>query len=168
MPPQFSRCDAPHANVKLVKFKEPTGEVIHIGPLRLDVLEDGSNTDRRLSAVYITVPPHTPGPVQHWHQMHDETFLVMKGTATFTSREAKITASEGDYVVVPTCSPHTFSNETDSELVMYNTFSPAFYIDYFRVMGAMAAQTDDGKLTPALAKEAMERYATLQMGTREF
>lgn len=47
---------------------------------------------------------------------------------------------------------------------MYNTFTPAFYIDYFRVMAAMAAKAEGGKLTPKIAKEAMERYATLQLG----
>jgi oxalate decarboxylase/phosphoglucose isomerase-like protein (cupin superfamily) len=101
--------------------------------------------------------------------MHDETFLVIRGTATFTSRDSKITANVGDYVVVPTCSPHTFGNESDEELVLYSTFTPAFYIDYFRLMAKMAAQTEDGKLTPELAKQAMERYATLQTGvTKEF
>lgn len=102
-------------------------------------------------------------------QMHDETFLVIRGTATFTSRDSKITAHAGDYVVVPTCSPHTFGNESDEELVLYNTFTPAFYIDYFRLMAKMASQTEDGKLTPELAKQAMERYATLQTGvTKEY
>lgn len=48
--------------------------------------------------------------------------------------------------------------------VLYNTFSPAFYIDYFRVMAAMAAKAEGGKLTPKIAKDAMERYATLQLG----
>ncbi|ROW03071.1 hypothetical protein VMCG_05740 [Cytospora schulzeri] len=183
MPPQYSKSDAPYANVTLIKQKAPENEIIQIGPLKLEVLEDGSATDRRLSAVYIYVPPRTPGPAQHWHQpavqysnssfdglcpnvsqMHDETFLVMRGTATFTSRESKITANAGDYVVVPTCSPHTFGNESDEELVLYNTFTPAFYIDYFRLMAKMAAQREDGKLTPEIAKQAMERYATLQTG----
>lgn len=137
-------------------------EVLRVGPIVLEVLEDGTNTDRRLAAVRIRVPPHTPGPAQHWHQMHDETFLVEKGTATFTSRTAKITAQEGDYVVVPTCAPHTFGNDTDQELVLYNTFSPAFYIDYFRVIAAMVEK--EGKFTPQIGKDAMERYATLQTG----
>lgn len=95
--------------------------------------------------------------------MHDETFLVIRGTATFTSRENKIVAKAGDYIVVPTCAPHTFGNEHDEELVLYNTFSPAFYLDYFRLLGAMA-EKEGGKLTPAAGKEAMVRYATLQTG----
>ncbi|PNS19469.1 hypothetical protein CAC42_7313 [Sphaceloma murrayae] len=170
MPPPHSKLDAPTANVSLIKYKAPTSEVIWVGPIRLDVLEDGGNTDRRISAVYITVPPRTPGPAQHWHQMHDETFLVMSGVATFTSREAKFTAEKGDYVVVPICSPHTFGNDSETEeLVMYNTFTPAFYIDYFRLMAQMAREAPDGKLTPQMAREAMGRYATLQTGlTKEY
>lgn len=166
MPPPKSRSDAPHANVSIIKKGNTTNEIIAVGPIKLEVLEDGTNTDRRLAAVRIYLPAHTPGPAQHWHQMHDETFLVEKGTATFTSREEQLVAHEGDYVVVPTCSPHTFANETDEELILYNTFSPAFYIDYFRVMAAMTEK--EGKLTKENWKEAMERYATLQIGTSEW
>lgn len=164
MPPPNSRSDAPHANVSLVKQGAQANEIIAVGPIKLEVLEDGTNTDRRLAAVRIYLPPHTPGPTQHWHQMHDETFLVEKGTATFTSRDKQIVANQGDYLIVPTCAPHTFANETDEEVILYNTFSPAFYIDYFRVMAAMAEKAG-GKMTKEIGKEAMERYATLQIGT---
>jgi len=98
----------------------------------------------------------------HNYQMHDETFLVIKGTATFTSRTDKIVAKEGDYVVVPPYSPHTFGNESDEECVLYNTFTPAWYINYFRLMQKMVERTEDRKLTPAIAKEAMLHYATVQ------
>jgi hypothetical protein len=62
--------------------------------------------------------------------MHDETFLVTKGTIRFHVPEAPglepkvIDAKEGDYVVVPTRAPHTFSNETDEEARFFNTFTP--------------------------------------------
>ena len=56
------------ANVDIVQYN--TGEVIQLGGgIVLRVLEDGSHTDNRLGAVHITVPPHTPGPPQHWHQV---------------------------------------------------------------------------------------------------
>lgn len=167
MPPPNSRSDGPHADVVLIKRNPPTSstphETIHIGPLRLEILEDGRNTDRRIATIRIHVPPHTPGPQQHWHQMHDETFLVEKGVATFTSRTDKIVAQEGDYVVVPTCAPHTFANEGEEECVLVNTFTPAFYVDYFRVMAAMVEE-NGGEMTREIGKVAMERYATLQTG----
>ena len=40
-------------------------------------------TDNRLGAVEVTIPPHTQGPQPHWHEMHDETFLITKGTVRF-------------------------------------------------------------------------------------
>jgi oxalate decarboxylase/phosphoglucose isomerase-like protein (cupin superfamily) len=62
--------------------------------------------------------------------MHDETFLVTKGTVTFHVPAAEgleaatIHAKTGDYVVVPTRAPHTFSNESDEEARFFNTFTP--------------------------------------------
>jgi len=59
--------------------------------------------------------------------MHDETFLVLKGTAYFACRETTFAAREGDYVVVPPYAPHTFGNASQTEeAVLHNTFTPAF------------------------------------------
>lgn len=101
--------------------------------------------------------------------MHDETFLVLKGTATFYSRNQKFTANMGDYIVVPPHSPHTFANEdSHEELVMYNSFTPAFYVNYFRLMAKMADKEKHenmggkGIITPDIGKYAMGQYATIQ------
>lgn len=169
MPPPNSQSNAPHADVILVKPGDPANEIITVGPgIKLEILEDGSRTDRRLAAVRVYLPPHTPGPAQHWHQMHDETFLVEKGTVTFTSRDRRVVARAGDYLVAPPCAPHTFANETDEEAVMYSTLSPAFYVDYLRLLATMADEDAGGKLTKAMWKEAMGRYATLQIGASEW
>ena len=66
--------------------------------------------------------------------MHDETFLVTKGTVRFHVPEAPgleakvIDAKEGDYVVVPTRAPHTFENATDEEARFFNTFTPVSFL----------------------------------------
>lgn len=157
-----TKSDFPFANVEHTPYKPSTGEVIRVGRVRFDVLEDGRNTENRLGAMYITVPPKSPGPPQHWHQMHDETFLVMKGTATFSTRQHKFTASYGDYVVVPTYAPHAFGNESeDEELVMYITFTPAQFVNYFRLMEKMSVERGTEGLTPEVHREAMAAYATL-------
>ena len=39
-------------------------------------LEDGSNTQMRLSMIESLVPPKSDGPVFHFHEMHDEGFYV--------------------------------------------------------------------------------------------
>lgn len=34
--------------------------------------------DNRIGVAEFTVPANTDGPPAHWHEMHDETFLVTK------------------------------------------------------------------------------------------
>jgi len=155
----------PTPNVPINFVHAKAGEIINLGKIKLRVMEDGSRTDNRLSAVEITIPPHTPGPPPHWHEMHDETFLVTQGTARFhvpavEGREATVVdASVGGYVVVPTRAPHTFSNETDEECRIFNTFTPAFYIHYFKLLESLI---EDGKaMTPELNVQAMAYYATI-------
>ncbi|KAF2726064.1 hypothetical protein K431DRAFT_280095 [Polychaeton citri CBS 116435] len=144
-----------------------SGEVLNLGMIKCRVMEDGSRTDNRIGSAEFTVPAKTPGPPAHWHEMHDETFLVTKGTIRFhvpdpenPGKDLKyIDAHEGDYVTVPTRSPHTFSNPTDGESKFFNTYTPAYYINYFKLLSTMG---DEGKPMPAEANvQAMALYATL-------
>ncbi|KAI1426349.1 RmlC-like cupin domain-containing protein [Xylaria sp. FL1777] len=138
-----------------------TGEVLRLGPIKCRIMEDGSRTDNRIGSAEFTIPANTAGPPAHWHEMHDETFLVMKGTIRFHVPDGKhIDAKEGDYVVVPTRAPHTFSNPTGEESIFFNTFTPAYYINYFKLMSEM---TDGGSRPPTrdVFIEAMSKYATI-------
>ena len=119
--------------------------------------------------------------------MHDETFLgefqpvqdsiyssltlnptVTEGTIRFTwytttaSEPTKtVDAHAGDYVVVPIRAPHTFSNPTDKQAKFVNTFTPAFYVNYFKLL---ARYIGDGKvMTPEANKKAMASYATIPL-----
>ena len=119
--------------------------------------------DNRLGAAEFTVPPRTNGPPPHWHEMHDETFLVTKGTLRFFTTGLKdplpdIDAKVGDYVTVPTRAPHTFGNPFDEEAKFFNTFTPAFYINYFKLLANMAKE---GPVGPPQVMQAMAAYATL-------
>ncbi|KAI0418765.1 RmlC-like cupin domain-containing protein [Xylaria grammica] len=137
------------------------GDVLILGPIKCRIMEDGSRTDNRIGSAEFTVPANTPGPPPHWHEMHDETFLVTKGTIRFHAPDGKhIDAKEGDYVVVPTRAPHTFSNPTGEESKFFNTFTPAFYINYFKLMSEM---TNGGSRPPTrdVFVEAMSNYATI-------
>jgi len=133
------------------------GEIIEVGPIQMRVLEDGSRTDNRIGAVEVTLPPGASGPPQHLHRMHDETFLITSGTVRFAMGDTARDAHAGDYVVVPISAPHTFSNPTSEPAVFFNTFTPAFYVDYLREMAALAAS---GGMNPASAAAVMARYAT--------
>ncbi|ORY71321.1 RmlC-like cupin domain-containing protein [Pseudomassariella vexata] len=136
------------------------GDILHIGSIVCRIMEDGSNTDNRIGSAEFTVPPKTPGPPPHWHEMHDETFLVTSGTIRFHGPEGKsIDAKAGDYVVVPTCAPHTFENAGDEEAKFFNTFTPAHYVNYFKLLSTMLEAK--GGLPREVHLEAMSRYATL-------
>ncbi|PQE24558.1 Cupin domain-containing protein [Rutstroemia sp. NJR-2017a WRK4] len=157
----------PTPNVPINFVKAETGDILSLGSVKVRVMEDGSRTDNRLSSVEITVPAHTPGPPAHWHEMHDETFLVTKGVITFTVPDApesglkgaRIDAKEGDYVVVPTRAPHTFSNESGEEARFFNTFTPAFYIHYLKLLSTLIAEGKE--MTPEVNMAAMAYYATI-------
>ncbi len=123
------------------------------------VLEDGSNTDNRLGAVSLTIPAHTSGPSQHWHRMHDETFLVTKGMVRFTTGSKNVDAKVGDYIIVPPRAVHTFSNPFDEEAEFFNTFSPAYYVHYLRLT-AKAVAAKGLPLSEKESRDFMAQFAT--------
>ena len=60
---------------------------------------------------------------------------------------------------VPIRAPHTFCNPTDKQAKFFNTFTPAFYVNYFKLL---AQYIGDGKvMTPEANKKAMASYATI-------
>ena len=96
--------------------------------------------------------------------MHDETFLITKGTVRFHTTglekpQPDVDAKLGDYVTVPVRAPHTFSNPFDEEARFFNTFTPAYYVNYFKLMADMAEK--EGKWTPEINKTAMSVFATM-------
>lgn len=135
-----------------------TGEAIQLGPIRMRVLEDGSRTDNRIGAVEIIAPPGVAGPPRHLHRMHDETFLIVSGVLEFTIGEATRDAHAGDYVVVPIGAPHTFANRSAASVVFFNSFTPAYYVQYFRDMAHLAATEG---LSPERIARIMANYATV-------
>jgi mannose-6-phosphate isomerase-like protein (cupin superfamily) len=144
--------------VSTVNFTtSPAAEVIQVGPIRLRILEDGSRTDNRIGAVEIMLPPGAAGPPPHLHRMHDETFLVTSGVVRFTMGETERDAHVGDYVVVPIGAMHTFSNPSNEPAVFFNTFTPAFYVNYLREMAVLVA---NGNVSSEGVERVMARYAT--------
>ncbi|KXL49695.1 MAG: hypothetical protein FE78DRAFT_28022 [Acidomyces sp. 'richmondensis'] len=154
----------PEVPINFVPAK--AGEVIHLGQLTCRILEDGSNTDNRIGVAELIMPPKTPGPPPHWHEMHDETFLVTNGTVRFhvpepgePGKDRKIVdAKAGDYMVIPVRAPHTFSNPFDEEARIFFTTTPSFYINYFKLLSTLG---EEGKPMPAeVNMTAMALYAT--------
>ena len=135
-----------------------TGELLEVGSTQIRILEDGSRTDNRIGAISSVLPAGAPGPPQHRHLMHDETFLVTHGILRFTLGETYRDAKAGDYVVVPVGAPHTIGNASEARVEFFSTFTPAYYINYFREIAALSAE---GRLTPEKILTIMLRYATV-------
>ncbi|MCJ1371934.1 hypothetical protein MMC20_003154 [Loxospora ochrophaea] len=144
--------------VKVIAVPDQTGEIIDLGLLKIRVLEDGSHTDNRIGSVEGIVPAASDGPPQHFHVMHDETFLITKGRIRFITGDEVVDAKAGDYVVVPPKAPHTFCNPFEEEGRFFCTFTPAYYVDYFRLLSKSAVQ---GKpLSKEVVLKAQARFAT--------
>ena len=143
------------ANIKIITPQ--TADTFKIGPIDVAVFESGSTTDNRIGTVMITVAPRTVQTPLHYHRMHDETFLVISGTMRFTVGSEYHDVSTGGYVVVPVEARHTFSNPFDEPLVFFNTFTPAYYVEYLRELSQLVVS--DG-LSPETILKVMARYAT--------
>jgi quercetin dioxygenase-like cupin family protein len=138
------------------------GEVVLPGPIQVRMLEDGSGTAHRLAVAVLTVPPRIDGPPPHWHLKHDETFYVIAGTARFTVGDNQREAPAGTFVSVPIGAEHTFANAGDEPAIILNTFTPDFYVGYFRDLSKLATS---GEMNPEAILAVMARYATYPAGT---
>ena len=115
------------------------------------------------------MPPRTPGPPPHWHEMHDETFYITSGVVRFhvpdpdrPGHDKKvIDAKPGDYMVVPIRAPHTFSNPSDEEARIFFTSTPSFYINYFKLLSKLSKP--DEPLPAEVTMQAMSMFATIQV-----
>lgn len=148
---------------------------LHVGHVRPDevpwrrlgqylyrVLEDGSQTQMRLCMIESLIPPHSDGPVLHFHEMHDEGFIVKKGKIRFhTPGAPPIDAVAGDIITVPIRLPHKFSNPFDEEGVFINTITPGFFVRYFEHLEELIGEGT--KLTPEVNMAALRRFATVPL-----
>lgn len=134
------------------------GERIQLSPsVQMRVLEDGRTTEQRLGMSLSTLGPHTSGPPQHRHLQHDEGFYVISGLLRFTIGDQIHDASPGTLVMVPPGAPHTFANPGDEPAQLLTTFTPGFYVQYFRDMSALATS---GPPSGHDVEAVMARYAT--------
>ena len=72
------------------------------------------------------ISTHAPGegPALHRHP-YEETFILLKGTATFTVGEQQLTPDPGHVLIVPPNTPHKFVNTGDTRLQQVSIHSAA-------------------------------------------
>lgn len=135
------------------------GEMTGGGPIRVRIIEDGSRTEHRMGLIEFTVPPGPAQPPPHIHREHDEVFILTGGKLRFVSGSETFDAEAGSVVIVPTGTPHAFSNPFDVPATVLNVFTPDLYIQYFRDLAKLPVDAH-GLLTPADIGRMMSRYAT--------
>lgn len=134
------------------------GRSIAIGPIHLNVLEDGTNTRGTMAIAEFTIPPHAPSPFPHVHHAHEEGFYVLEGELEFKVDGETLRARTGSFVMVPIGVPHTFSNPGNTPARFLNTFTPPQYISYFKEMSELVSKS--GQPTPEQGQAIMARYNT--------
>ncbi|PGH23596.1 hypothetical protein AJ80_02377 [Polytolypa hystricis UAMH7299] len=149
-------------SLKIKHFKPDEVPWRRIGQYRYRVVEDGTNTQFRMSVIESLLPPHSEGPIFHFHEMHDEGFYVEKGTVRFhCPGRPNIDVKAGEMVVVPIRLSHKFSNPFDEEAVFINTATPGFFIRYFEYLEELVGEGT--QLTPEINRKALLRFATVPL-----
>jgi len=124
------------------------------------VLDDGTSTDGRIGIVEAELPPGWPGPPQHVHREHDETFYVLEGRVRYASGDVEFIAEPGDLVTVPAGDPHTFGNaDADKRARILGSVSPATYIEFFRRMATLPVGPD-GRIDRDVVLKLMSDFAS--------
>jgi quercetin dioxygenase-like cupin family protein len=122
----------------------------------------GNDTGGAFFLAEMFVPPGG-GPPPHIHQREDESFHVLEGTLTVQVGEDTITASPGDFVLLPRGVAHSFKNNGDAPVRGLVLTAPAGLENYFAEVfdpatNRSAAPPPPSKELIAPAMAASHRY----------
>ena len=135
------------------------GEQSGGGPIRCRIIEDGTNTQRRLGIIEAMVPSSPVSPPQHLHREHDEVFIVTEGKLRFSTGADTVDVEAGSCVTVSTGTSHTFCNPFGEPAKFICTLTPGFYVEYFRDLSKLPVD-EQGILNPADIAQTMAKHAT--------
>ncbi|KAK3369277.1 hypothetical protein B0T24DRAFT_532425 [Lasiosphaeria ovina] len=159
-----SQHEAYASTLKINHFKPENVPWRRLGQYLWRPIEDGSNTQYRLSVIESLLPPQSDGPVFHFHEMHDEGFY--KGKVRFhVPGRPSVDVLAGEMVTVPVRLPHKFSNPFDEEAVFINTATPGFFIRYFEHLENMIGE--GAVLTPEINAQSLRRFATIPLSAED-
>jgi mannose-6-phosphate isomerase-like protein (cupin superfamily) len=102
-----------------------------------------------------TVPAGARMPPAHRHVNCSEAFFVLDGIITFFVDGAKLTGTDGDFLLVPRGAGHTFGNTgTDAArlLVLHAPAADAYFEELHRLWA------EESPPAPEVERELMSRY----------
>ena len=112
------------------------------------------------SAVELTVPAGSAGPVPHIHDGFDEAFFILAGELALTcGDDAPIIAEAGAFCVAPRGERHTFANPSDTPARFLCLWTPGrIGLDFFAAIGE--AIPPNGCPDPAIMSALFEAHQT--------
>lgn len=129
------------------------GEVYDLGILTMRVLADAQASQGTLAVLEFRGGAG-PWTVPHAHHRMEESFYVLDGTFDFVCGDAQITATQGDYILVPRGTTHMITaHEGGGALLGIN--APAGLEDMFRALSRLGA---DSLRDPATRREISKNF----------
>lgn len=97
-----------------------------------EFIKTASETGGAFTTIKVLIKKGGFKPVMHKHLDQEETFEVISGQLTYILEgKAPVTLGPGEKVTLPRGVGHTHFNDTDSDLVMYQTASPSLDFEPF-------------------------------------
>jgi quercetin dioxygenase-like cupin family protein len=138
----------------------PAAETIQVGPIRIDFLVDGPDSNGSISLFEVTIPAGSglPGP-PHSHDGFEETIYGLEGVVTYTVDGAAIDVGPGQALCIPRGAVHAFANRGAEDVRLLAVATPGvFGAAYFREVAAVLADAEGGPPDRARMAEVMRRH----------
>jgi quercetin dioxygenase-like cupin family protein len=98
----------------------------------------GEETFGRFSVVEEISPPGSVVP-PHFHHRTDEIIYVLEGAYQFRIGEKNITAKQGDLLVIPRGTTHSFGNSSGASSKMLAIITPSGFENFFAEIDKLEA-----------------------------
>lgn len=99
----------------------------------MTVVKTAEDTSGKSLEMEWTLAPNSGGTPVHIHPEAIETYEILSGELEIFKNDRWITAKEGEKIIIEKGVPHTFKNNTDQEVKVYNTHQPSMaFEDFFK------------------------------------
>ncbi len=117
------------------------GHAIELPGWSMSVKVGADATGGALTVVHARIDGGHPGPVEHIHDGHDETFFVLNGTLRFRLGDEYRSVAAGSTVFAPRGQAHGFSNPSDQPATYVVMLTPSGYERFFDRVADHVKQT---------------------------
>ncbi len=138
----------------------PAAEIIHVGPLTINFLVTGGQSNGSMAAFELLVPAteRLPAPA-HSHDHYEETIYGIEGIVTFTVDGKPIDVGPGQALCILRGAVHRFDNNGTREAKALCVITPAAIgPEYFRETSEVINAAAGGPPDRARLSEIMRRH----------